>query len=481
MSHHEGPVVRRAKTQVAQAALAAVMLALAACEAPLEATPSTPMPPTETTVPVTSAPTTTAPTESTVPVTAAPTTTAPDTTTTTGATEVQPDDLTWGFDATQPDSRWAKPGIGIAYPDPAYASVLRRLTSAEGTRFNRNTYSRRQAENADGSSFLTYHGDAEYHVYDRVSGELVRRLAIHPDGEPQWHPTDPNIIRYTAGPNVYVGDLVLREVDVRTGTEVELADLTGRVQAEIPDGRYMLDMAEGSPSANGDRYAWVVADQNEDEVGLVSYDLATDSLLGITVDLPALIDTYGPIDWVSMSPTGTYVVAGFWDADVVFDADLSNPRVLNLEASHSDVALQADGSDAWVYIDFDDASSPDAGWLVSIDLDTLQRTRLFQVYGGANTSIHISGKGYRRPGWVLVSTYNCSDPGAWTCAKIMAVELGGDHRVLNLAHTYNCGEDYWTETQAVVNRDFTRAYFNSDGGSCGMDAEVYEVTIPYFE
>ena len=59
----------------------------------------------------------------------------------------------------------------------------------------------------------------------------------------------------------------------------------------------------------------------------------------------------------------------------------------------------------------------------------------------------------------------------------MAVELATG-LVVNLAHTYNCGDDYWTETHAVVNRSFTRIYFNSDAGSCGIDAEVYELTVP---
>lgn len=114
-----------------------------------------------------------------------------------------------------------------------------------------------------------------------------------------------------------------------------------------------------------------------------------------------------------------------------------------------------------------------------MDLDTLERTKLFDAYDDANTSMHISGKGYEKPGWVIVSSYNCKVEGAWTCNKVLAVELDGG-RILNLAHTYNCGEDYWSETQATVNRSFTRVYFNSDGGSCGIDAEVYRLEVPSF-
>ena len=103
------------------------------------------------------------------------------------------------------------------------------------------------------------------------------------------------------------------------------------------------------------------------------------------------------------------------------------------------------------------------------------------MYGGANTSIHVSGKGYNKPGWVVVSSYNCKNLGAWTCEKVMAVEIAEAGRVLNLAHTYNCGTNYWTEPHAVVNRDFTRIYFNTDHGSCGIDAEVMMLTVPDFD
>ena len=379
------------------------------------------------------------------------------------------------FDATPPAADWPKPPIGEPFIDSAYGTQIRRLTSADGTRFNRNTYSRRQAENADGTLFLTYHGEAEYRVYDRATLDLVRTLDVHPDGEPQWHPTDADLIRSVAGGNSYVGDLRWYETSISTGATSVIADLTDRIVDRFPTALYIKDQAEGSPSADGDRMAWVVFDETENPIGLVSYDLATDQVLG-AIDITTSSDDAGPIDWVSMSPTGTYVMAGHWDATIVYDADLTNGRRVNNKADHSDMALSAAGTDAYVYIDF--SAGPDGGWLVAVDLSTLERTRLVDLYEDANTSIHISGKGYDRPGWVVVSTYNCKVPGAWSCEKVMLVGLGETGRIYDLAHTYNCGDNYWTETHAVVNRSFTRVYFNSDAGSCGMDAEVYELTLP---
>ncbi len=402
---------------------------------------------------------------------------------TTGAVDSPPipvdTGLVLGQDSTQPPTPWTKPELNVPYVDAVYGSTIRRVTSAEGTRFNRNTYSRRQAESPDGSRFFTYHGDAEYRVYDRVTTELLRTLDIHPDAEPQWHPTDSDLIRHIVGPNSYVGDLTLRETSVATGGTTVVADLTERVQATMPDALYMKDRAEGSPSADGNRYAWIVYNPDEQPIGIVSYDLANDTILGIAPIKAGGVDGSGAglLDWVSASPTGDYVMAGYWNGTYVYDADLTNERKVNGKADHSDIALDSNGVDSYVYIDF--SSGVDGGWLVSVDLHTLERTRLFDLYRTkSNTSVHVSGKAYDRPGWVVVSTYSCKVSAGWACHKVMAVELGGDHSIVNLAHTQNCGEDYWTETHAVTNRDLTRIYFNSDAGSCGIDAEVYELSVP---
>lgn len=382
--------------------------------------------------------------------------------------------LTWGSDATPPSGEWTKPSLLEEAIDPVYLTPVRRLTSAEGTRFDRNTYSRRQAENSTGDLIMTYHGEAEYRVTNRGSGELVSILPLHPDAEPQWHPTDPNLIRHLAGDDASSGELRWYEHDLTTGQSSVIADLTG-ITEQLPEALFLSDRAEGSPSADGNRVAWLVFDANETPIALVSYDVVEGAVLGLKTDLR--FDAGDP-NWVSVSASGRYVVAGHGEGTFVYDAEgLGGERQLNDKGDHSDLGFDADGRDVYVAIDF--STGPNAGWLTSIDLQTGTTTRIFEVYGGANTSVHVSAKGFDVPGWVVVSTYNCKDPGAWTCDKVFAVEIATGE-TLNLAHTYNCGNNYWTETHAVVNRSFTRVYFNSDGGSCGIDAEVYELTLPDF-
>lgn len=346
------------------------------------------------------------------------------------------------------------------------------MTSADGTRFNRNTYSRRQAENADGTFFMTYHGDATYNVYSVENAELIAVTPVHPDGDPQWHPTNPDKIRHVAGRNSSSGTLELLESNVSSGTTEVLADLTERVQNIFPAALYMTDRSEGSPSIDGNRYAWIVYNEAEDPVGIISYDLAADSVEG---SVPVDPSVEYRLDYVTASPSGDYVMAGFWEGTFVWDFDMTNERLIFEGGEHSDIAVGPAGNDTYVYIDF--TASANGGWVVAVDLVTGETRRYIDLYDGANTSVHFSGKAYDRPGWVVASTYNCKETFAWSCEKVFALNLA-DGTIVNLAHTYNCGDDYWTETHAVTNRDLSRVYFNSDAGSCGINAEVYRIDVP---
>jgi hypothetical protein len=58
----------------------------------------------------------------------------------------------------------------------------------------------------------------------------------------------------------------------------------------------------------------------------------------------------GRLDWVSASPTRDYVMAGYWNATVVRDPDVTGlAGRINDNGDHSDIALTADGRDACVH------------------------------------------------------------------------------------------------------------------------------------
>jgi len=130
------------------------------------------------------------------------------------------------------------------------------------------------------------------------------------------------------------------------------------------------------------------------------------------------------------------------------------------------------------------------------DAPLCPRTTLFNVYeNGYATALHLSGKAYKKPGWLLVSTYDLvnsrPNPPAppWYKDAIFAVELASSPRIYALGPHHSTVQGcYWAEPQATVDRDFTRILFNSDwdkGQTCAdadraapRDVDAYMMTLP---
>ncbi|MFY0573518.1 hypothetical protein ACN28S_03365 [Cystobacter fuscus] len=122
-----------------------------------------------------------------------------------------------------------------------------------------------------------------------------------------------------------------------------------------------------------------------------------------------------------------------------------------------------------------------AGDVFMVNLRTGVRTALFSTYlSGTATALHVSGKAFARPGWVVVSTY--ADYGGslqWLHRKVMAVQLNANPTIYTLAHHRTVSNGYWSEPHASVNRDFTRVVFGSNWGSgSATDVDTYVVEIP---
>ena len=407
---------------------------------------------------------------------------------------IAPEDveITLGTDATPPAADRVRPALGQSLNDPAYGSVVTRLTDAGG-RFNRVENNQRQMINADNSLMLTHIDDGTSEIMGVTviaNGELVTELEIRDDAEALWHPDDAQLIRHLSGGNASNGSLQLLETNVSTGVTTVIADL-GQRAAEFAPTATHLRMGFGAPSADGNTWAWMLRDDEETPVAVVSYDLATDTILGWTTRLDPTADgrnfdsvvtetlATGPGDMIGVgaSPSGASVVVQYRQITTVWDSALGNYEPIPNQGDSADVALLASGGDAYVYIDFNSASE-DAGFLVSVDLQTFERTRIFDLFDDANTSVEVSGAGHGAPGWVVVSTFSCKNAGAWSCDKVMVVELSGQQRIVSLAHTYNCVDTFLAQPRAIPTADFSAIYFNSDSGSCGEDPEVYEIQVP---
>lgn len=376
----------------------------------------------------------------------------------------------------------AKPDRGTAFAEPAYDTCVTRATdhAADGVSgFARNDYSRRQAFNADSSHHIVYSLDGFWHLYDTQTQAHLKALSGPAgDAEPQWHPTDPDLLYYL--PTNGVGMQVM-EVTVSTDTSRVVGDLSARLKERWSSAHVAWTKSEGSPSRDARYWCFMVEDADFGSLGVITWDRDTDTIVGS-------MDTNGERpDHLSMSPSGEYCVVSsdLSTGTSAYSRDFSQRTQLLHKSEHSDIAIDANGDDVFVAVDY----QSDAGDIFMVNIRTGVRTMLLPSYlNGTATALHISGKAFDKPGWVVLSTYaDNSGERQWFHRKVMALELTADPTVYNLAFTHNDnlaytnnGDDgYWHEPHASVNRDFTKLLFNSSwAATSGLDVDAYMVEIP---
>lgn len=382
-----------------------------------------------------------------------------------------------GIDRT-PEPTVAVPAKGASFADPTYKTCIVRVSNAaaEGVpTFARIDYSRRQAFNADDSLVLVYAYNGTWHIYDARTLQYIKKVSgPGGDAEPQWHPTDPDTLFYL--PNM--GGLTINKVNVRTGISAVAANFAGRLP--WPSAARVWTQSEGSPSADARYWGFIVQDSNFGFLGLMTYDLQTDTILG------TLTNAYQPNN-VTMSPSGKYIVAQYSRGDrpvgtdqpggpIAFTADFRSYKHLrpNGLTAHTDVAVGANGNDIFVG---DDHSS---GHLYMTDLETGVSTNLFAFWTNLSTYYagHVSGKAFRRPGWIVASEFGGSTD--WFHNKVFLVELAANPRILHLAHHHRASDgEYFSQVHASANRDLTRIVFNSNWEQSGLQyIDTYMIEIP---
>ena len=399
----------------------------------------------------------------------------------------------------------ARPPFLSSTQDPVYGSCVVRVTDNAAhpeAPAERNDYSRRQAFNANDTYFLLAARDGHWHLHDAATGRFIRVLnnltgatdRLAGDAEPQWHPTDPDLLYFL--PRDGIG-MQIYQLDLRTNQVSVVADMGPQIQQHWPDASVASTRSEGSPSADG-RYWCFMARAMVDNGswpmrGVFTWDLQEQRIVGT-------LSQDGTPDHVSMSPSGKYCVVSHTPAtgpgtrsyrrDFQAPYSTSTPDAwlqLHTTSEHSDIALDPQGHDTYVSVDY----QSNGGDVFMQDLETGQRTPLFSTYPGRTaTALHISGKAYNRPGWVLVSTYaehpadDSSVQGLhderrqWLHRKLFAVSLTKNPDIRSIAYANSDAFQYEAEPQATVNRNFTRMLFNSTwNGSSMADQEVFLTAI----
>ncbi len=402
----------------------------------------------------------------------------------------------------------AKPAKGVAFAEPTYKTCMVRATDHVADNvpdFARNDYSRRQAFNADDTLQLVIDGPNKWHLYDANTHTHLKELTALPQGdaEPQWSATDPKLLYFLPG---YMGsEMQVKELNVSTGNVRVVGDFAARLKSLFPGS--MPDnastRAEGSPSKDGKYWCFMVTDavaKNEYGtplgVGVFTWDRETDTIVG-SMPLKGEIP-----DHVSMSPSGKYCVVSSDGAigTSAFTRDFTKKTTLLKTSQHSDLALDANGRDVYVAINYlNDPLGGNDGDVFFTDLETGFRTTLFNVYSQAGSNLHLSGKAFNKPGWILFDT-NADDgdqadkkddngnlikksvrtaPTKWMQRKVLAMQLRANPTIYTLGATRALYNGYWTAPVASVNRSFTRIVFNSNWHSDSeTDVDTYSIEIP---
>lgn len=393
-----------------------------------------------------------------------------------------------GMDTRAPASM-SKPALNVPYVDSNYKTTVTRVSDASQITdvnipsFVRHEYSRRPAFNSDSSRALMISSNGWLRLYsvDKTSNKLsfLKTLTIGGSVEPNWHPTNPNIIRFLG---INGQSLQISEYDITNDQKTVVRNLSSRIKALYPSAAGMWTKDEGRPSNDGKIWCFQVESGSFGILGLISYNFETDQILGNL----NITDGQRP-DHISTSPKGNYCVPS-WDTargTRAYSLDFASYTQLHSKSEHSDLALTKDGKEVYVFSDYN------SGDVAMVDMASGARTNLFRLYGSnsSSTAMHISGVGSEKnPGHVVIGFYGCSESyGSTSCNyntqwfkdKIIISELKANPTIYNLAHTHFGNAGYWGETQAVSNKDMSKILFVSSWESTvERDVASYMINVP---
>lgn len=399
------------------------------------------------------------------------------------------------------------PEKGVATLEPTYKTCLVRITDTGSLKqnnfnFRRNIYSRSQAFNADNSKMILMDQAGFWYLYDAQTGKEIRALKDFQgaeglphhiaggNAEPQWHASDPNTLYFMNENGV---GMKLFSVDIGKNQVSLAADMGAEIRKYWNVADIATTRSEGSPSSDGRYWCLLARDSTSWKThGVFVWDMQQQQIIG-HLDTPD-----GAPDHVSMSPSGEYCVISGDDqtGTRVYDRKFQNFTQLHQKSEHSDIALNKAGQDVYVSIDYQSSG----GDIFMTNLKTGKQTVLFPSYlNGTATAIHVSGKAFRKPGWVLISTYAehkgdqfnlRRENRQWLHRKIFAVSLEDTPKIYSIAnadseHFYpqlpegmNNSANYWLEPHATVNQDFTRILFNSGWNRMNGEVDNFMIALP---
>ncbi len=392
-----------------------------------------------------------------------------------------PDPLS-GDNPRYPEPELPFPQAGAPFEDGRFSTVLTRVTEPRGIS-GRHEYSRFDPFNADGSMILLVRDDGDYAVYRTDSCPYNRpaNLVAVTSGisEPRWDRRDPHSLWGLSGFRIV-------RYDVAAGKEESIKDFSSDpalapILASEPDIYRVTTKDEGEPSYDLRYWALILQGEKEDYRPryILCWDREADEILGIHEVGPGESD----IDWVGMSPLGSWVLIGGMEGNAgsivgltMADRGLRSFWRIDFTTAHADVGLDAEGNEVVVMqnvrTDCLDMLplSPDTKPILEAGggyegTNRIPLLRLFYDSGsdiGLGCGVHVS---CNADGWCLVSTH--IEPGVpernWLDRTNVLIRLDPrGARAFYLSKTYNTTLGYWEETHGSLSNDGSRAVWACD-------------------
>ena len=382
------------------------------------------------------------------------------------------------------------PAPGESVTDSRLGTAQIRATQAEQLR---HEYSRYDAFNADQSMIILHDVmEGDFLVYRTGTvpyddeANLVTTLDIE---EPRWDPVDPDVvwgidefrlltIGVAAAETILIKDFASdATIGPVLGANPDLYRITRHFEGESSrDKRYWVFALQGTNDDYRDRYLFTWDRERDEVLGL--YELAAGESL---------------IDWVGMSPLGTWVVIG-GDFDNgggigpglrIVNQEFTSPfHQLAHATAHADVGLDSDGNEVIVMQNTETDRvelfplEPDAEPIPLINLFYSAESPI-----GFNCGIHVS---CNAPGYCVVSTeVEAGVPEQnWLDRTITLIQLDRDEpRLFHLAKVYGSTGAYWEETQATITNDGSRVIWATNWNRNVGDERVWvmELGLPIRE
>ncbi len=393
----------------------------------------------------------------------------------------------------------ARPPFMKRYRDPAFGSVVMRITDAAEGQVYKPAYSTVQAWNADESLMILYRsGDESGHMlFDGMTYEPIRMLDIVPADieEVFWSHTDPDIFFYVSKQSRDYGEF--RRYNVRENRSELVKDFDEYCGAR------------GLPVAGGDVHMQSLDDDlfgfrclnDDDRWVMLSYRLSTDEVFTAPLGEGTNYE-----NWTAPMPAPSG--ERFWQQGDSLSVDLKTVEASMDMAKyheHANLGLSSSGEDVLYQVTFN--AAPDGCmegdlWqgVGHLTEHTLSNGRCRPVvnadlgYPYTTSGTHVSAQAWKAPGWVVMSSIGY-DQFEWfsngRVAPLLFSEIylvntdPADRTICRLAQHRSFSKHakaaqykpYLGEPHATISPSGTRVLFGSDWYDSGrVDTFVIELS-----